>query len=312
MMRLRTFMILLIIAAVFIAGCKKEAVEVGAGAFIGGNEGLSLSFSENTPPDQVSEDDLFSINVQIQNVGEYDIEKTSDVAVNIEGINPGDFSKDLSFFKKNIEEPLEAVQKDATGRIIEGSRTDVTFEDLEYKPDVIGQITLPIRANVCYKYKTTALTKMCILKDLLDIEGTEVCNPNRATMPENSGAPVKVVNLQESVAGRNKITLVFTVKHAGTGRAVKADSQCSEDFKDEGLVKVKVDTGEANLACTGFSKGSGSEGFVRLGGNGEATVRCAQQLPALRGDSEKAVRIELDYDYEQFIEKPIKIVESID
>ena len=182
------YAILIIGILFFVFGCEQQDEEekVSTGqAFIGGSRGLSLSFTEGAPPDEVFDLNFpFSINVKLENLGEWDITDENDATLSIIGIDPADFGKTPAFLVQDSAVPLSGSKLDPQGNVIPGTITNLDFEDIQYASTVTGKVEFVIRASVCYEYGTKVNTKICILEDLLGVtrRGIEeaVCNPNEA------------------------------------------------------------------------------------------------------------------------------------
>ncbi|MBW2977255.1 hypothetical protein KY331_00260 [Candidatus Woesearchaeota archaeon] len=306
------YAILIIGILFFVFGCEqeeKETVSIGK-AFIGGANGLDLSFTEGAPPDEVFDVNFpFSINVKLENVGEWDITNPNDMTLSIIGIDPGDFGKTPAFLVQDNSVPMRGAKLDPQGNLIQGTITNLDFTDLQYASTVTGKVQFVIRASACYEYGTRVNTKVCILEDLLGITRKSieeaVCNPNEAKDYENSGAPVQVSNVKQTVMGTDRISLAFDVEHVGTGTIFRKDTECSTTIADKDKVYVKVDTGDPNIKCSGL-EGSLAEGFTTLF-SGKRAIICTQQLPTPRGDFEKPITITLEYGYRQHIDKQLTV-----
>jgi len=306
------YAILIIGILFFVFGCDKEAPEpVAVGkAFIGGTKGLSLSFTEGAPPDEVFDLNFpFSVNVKVENVGEWDINNPNDITLSIIGIDPGDFGKTSAFLTQDSPVPMLGARLDPQGNLIPGTINNIDFPDLQYASTVTGKIQFVIRASACYEYGTRVNTKVCILEDLLGITRRSieeaVCNPNEEKDFENSGAPVQVANLKQTVMGADRIALSFDIEHVGVGNVFRKNTECSTTIQDKDRVYVKVDTGDSNTKCSGVEGGL-SEGFTQLF-NGKRSIICTQQLPTPRGDFEKPISITLEYGYRQHIDKQLTV-----
>jgi hypothetical protein len=307
------YTILIICVLFFVFGCEaengEERVSVGK-AFIGGNRGLDLSFTSGAPPDEVFDVNFpFSINVKLENIGEWDIDNTEDITLSIIGIDPQDFGKTTSFLTKNSVVPMTGAKLDPQGNMIQGTISNLDFPELQYASTVAGKVEFVIRASACYEYGTKANTKVCILEDLLGVTrksiSEAVCNPNEAKAYENSGAPVQINNVKQTVMGTDRISLSFDIEHVGTGNVFRKGTECSTAIADKDRVYVKVDTGEAGLQCSGI-EGGAAEGYTQLF-SGKRAIICNQQLATARGDFEKPITIELDYGYRQHIDKQLTV-----
>ncbi len=85
------FTFLAITCALLISGCASQEATVSQ-SFIGGIEGLKAAFLEGAPPAVVYDGGVmdFSVNVMLENVGEYDI-PSDKVKVTIVGVDPVEF-----------------------------------------------------------------------------------------------------------------------------------------------------------------------------------------------------------------------------
>ena len=105
-MKLIITILIIISILVLIAGCAQDEgpIEEGVRAFIGGDRGLDLEFTEGAPPDVVYDRDFpFDVNIRVENVGEWDIPNTQDVTLTIIGIESTSFGKSLADLTKNTD-----------------------------------------------------------------------------------------------------------------------------------------------------------------------------------------------------------------
>ena len=303
----------------FVAGCKKEGEQPGVvgSKFVGGTEGLAISYAPGSLPDQVLDlGQPFGISVVITNKGDHTIENGADATVKITGIDPADFGVSGSDLVQDSPGSIRGAQKDVQGNVVQGETVSLDFPSgggsFEHQKEIAGAVTYNVRADVCYKYGTVVNTKLCILEDILGTRGNgeRLCQINEEKAVDNSGAPIHVASFRESVSSANKVAFVFKVAHVGTGTVHQMDTECSKEFQEKDKVHVKVDTGIADgLVCSGLQDGSASgsvyEGYAQLL-NGEREIRCTQTINNPT-DLEKLVTIELTYDYDQFIEKGLEV-----
>jgi len=300
--------ILILVSFLLLIGGQQCAEEVTIGtAFVGGSQGLVLDFIEGAPPDEIFDQGKtpFSVNVKVENKGEWDVDE-NDAAITISGINPAVFDNpDLS---KDLNVDLQGTEKDVQGNIIPGTITYLNFPGFNYMNTITGSVDLTIKADVCYEYGTNVNSKLCVLKDLLGrVAGatSPVCIVNEAKAVENSGAPVKVMELKERAIESDKIMFTFIVQHVGTGYISELNSDCDSGLDKKDKVNVGVDTGiPGDLSCT-FDDGTGSEGTVTLYG-GQRLVTCTQTKTD-NADYEQLIKIELEYDCQDSITTPLKI-----
>jgi len=296
---MKKLIIALLLLAIMIAACEPGAEGPEEGLpFIGGTTGLLISFVEDAPPPEVYDGGgfPFDIEVKLQNEGERTVKK-EDVTVKISGIDPVEFAKTPQDFIKSPNDDLAAKTKDAEGNILEGSPVYVTFADLNHEQQITGDLSYPIFATVCYKYGTDAVSRICIKENLQEKGG--VCEVKGEKPVLNSGAPVQVTSLTESVVGTNKIRLTFKIEHKGNGRISKSGTECNKENERENQnnVFVSISTGLPDLQCERLKEGTGNTGYVRLT-DGAAIVSCEQPVTAV-GEFLKTVDIKLEYDYDE-------------
>lgn len=318
---MRNQILILCIAAImlFAAGCGQSNNQPGvAGSkFVGGKEGISLSFATGSVPNKIlDQGQSFAVSVVLKNAGDYTIENGADATVRITGIDPADFGTTSSGLTQDSATQIRGAQKDVQGNVVQGETVSLDFPtgggSLTHQKAISGSITYNVRADVCYKYGTTVNTKLCVLEDILGTKGTEgkLCKINELKTVDNSGAPVQVETFTESVSSANKVSFVFKVKHVGAGTVHEVSSECSKDFQKKDKVHVEIDTGLSDgLSCSGLQAGTAS-GSVYTGDaqllNGEREIRCTQTINTPT-DLEKLVTIKLTYDYDQYITTPLEV-----
>ena len=329
---MRKVVLFLVLAlAIVIAGCQggQKGQVSSTTPFIGGTEGLTAKFAENSPPPEVTDlqtdsngklINTFEIVVLLENVGEVDVPKERAI-VTIGGILSSDFVQSASGnpLKKNPPNDLTGVKKDPDGNKIPGATVDVRFDNLAYQKVLQGSTTFPVQADLCYTYQTKAVSDLCIRQDATKpVSG--VCQISGQKPVFNSGAPVQFTVSKESVAGKNKVLLTFNVKNVGVGSVFRYDNkdpktQCTQGaFADENRVLVEVKTGltgttdkPLTISCSGITPAKDKEdkdasktaegtfiGYLRLD-KGEGTFSCLQETPAQ--DAVKKVDLKLTYNY---------------
>lgn len=308
----KLFSLGILVLLLFAAGCGEgdtaEKTDTGGkgNAFIGGDKGLDIKFMEGAPPDEVYDLDYpFSINVRMENVGEYDVDPSA-ATVRVTGINPADFGNPT--LEANVEE-LNGAKLDPQGNEIAGGITNVEFSELQAAP-ITGTVEYNIKADVCYPYGTITVSKICLLEDLLGTTrkaGEEpFCEVTEDKDHENSGAPVHITDFRQAATGKDKISFTFEVGHVGDGLIFKQGVACDPAMANKDKINVAVETGLDGLSCSGIG---GEEGELNLYGseNQKMSVTCTQPLPVDRADSEKQVKITLTYDYKDSVVTPLKV-----
>lgn len=310
----RTLLIFVAVLALLITtlGCDQGNTEDGnkVDPYIGGTSGLSVQFGDDAPPAEIFDKGQypFDIDVKLLNVGETDILKEN-VKIVITGLNPTDFGKPESFFiKQGISEDVLATYKDFEGNIINPSEVFVTFPGLTFRPTLTGNFDAKIRADICYGYKTEAITYGCIRKDVLSTSTTAICQVNEEKTVYNSGAPIQVTKFEEVPSGSDKIRYLFTISHVGSGDIYAPGTMCPTDRTLKNKVHFKIESSVTDLECVGLVDGTGKEGDILLR-DGEQTIRCLQQTSS-QLDFEDRIKITLTYDYAQYIDTQMLVKKS--
>ena len=323
-MRRFHIIIISILALFVIAGCQGGSKD-GTGAapktpFLGGTQGLEIKFIDGSPPKEVTDAGTFSFQsiVSLKNKGEFDLNKDQ-VKIDLIGFLPEDFGAnqdDLS--QKMPEDNPTSRKRDSEGNIIEPAETFATFPSTDasfnFGRSIPGNNIFIFRADVCYKYQTKAVSRLCVLRNLINVRKNDVCKPNEPKTVFTSGSPLKVSSFRETVSGQDKVSFSFEVTHSATGNVFReGDStspaaDCPRDPREarekENKVLVNVNTGLPNLRCVGLS--SSTSGHITLM-NGKKTVTCTQELDPGRNDFETNVEITLDYNYRDSVQQDVLV-----
>jgi len=291
-------------------GCPDKKTTTELGAYIGGVDGLEISFVDEEPPNTVldNKQDPFYITLLVENVGEYTIPKGKIIAT-LSGI-----SKDAFGLKSlNIKSVSDIFGKTKIGsEIIEGGLDQLQFDQANYKYDLTADFSTQLRADVCYGYKTNSLVTLCLKKNPIQRKQEDICLvTNDNVNVENSGAPLSVRNVK-SRAGSGGVTVTFIVENKGTGEVYEPDT-----FKDscvlksgvEDRVKVKVKSkSDLNIKCGILN--DGNSGVVKLIGR-KRTVSCNIKTSSLQETAfEEPIDITLDYFYKEAIGKDLTVMNT--
>jgi hypothetical protein len=291
---------LIILILLGLIGCQKsdgsEIISLD-NPFIGGTTGIEINFENLRPNVRDQAQDPFEIILKIENNGETNIAENK-INAKISGINPIEFSTTSSeLIKKSIEESISK-KKTTDGQITKGNPIFIEFTNLNYKEKIIGtQITFPIKADICYLYKTEAIGKLCIREDVLK-PSPGICQISGDKTIYSSSAPIQITNLNENARSTNRIGFTFEVINAGTGTLYQKDSQCDKTQRqNENKIFLRIETNLEGLSCTGLeNKGRGiSEGYTNLYA-GSKLISCTQTTPP--NDFEQVIKITAEYDYE--------------
>ena len=312
---------LLVCLILLVSACRSKSGASDGGAprtpFIGGTAGITINFEEGNPPPEVTDDETFGFRaiLRLKNDGEFKVVKDK-VKINLVGFDPEDFGATISDVKDQVpEDDLLATKRDAEGNRVEGTTTFAGFPkgDFDFIPEKFtGNTEFTYRVEVCYDYKTTANTKLCILRDQINIVVDSLCRPDQSKPIYSSAAPVQIVGFRQNVAGKDKIVFSFDVSLSGnvdifrdnvdTTPASGFDAACPKDPRArrsvENKAKITVipippsDPIITNIKCGGLD--GGNIGLVRLVGN-KRTITCTADLNTDRLDSEKVLEITAEY-----------------
>jgi len=309
---------LVILMLGIVAGCA-GSTDIGPEKtpFIGGKNGLIMSFIEGAPPEEIFDDEQspFGIMVKLENVGEDDVEQ-ADGYVEIIGINAKDFGKQSQAdLRTNLPEDIERAKKTFEGKVLDGGQVIVEFTDLNYKPDTAGNKEARIRANLCYDYKTRATSLICVKNNLLKPANTkEICEVSSERQIHNSGGPIQITKLTQAPMGNDKMQLTLEIGHEGEAndmfytKGTECDDTPVNIDRFKVFVKVTSDIDGAKAVCSALTGGSDdSEGYLTLHNKEARRIVCTIDVSSVDSIYEDSFDAELEYRYSQFIEKPILI-----
>lgn len=314
---------LLVCMILLVSACKKSGAATGGAPrtpYLGGSSGMTINFEEGSPPPEVTDTASFGFNsiVRLKNDGEHKITKDN-VRVNLVGFDPGDFGQTFDELKDaEPQDDLHAKKRDAEGNTVDGTTTYVTFPKSggDFIPTKFpGNTPFTFRADVCYNYETLAVSRLCILKDMINIRDDSICKPSgtgtSGRSVYSSSGPVQVQNFRQTVVGKDKLSFSFDIVLTGSvdvfwskdertpsggfdvacPRAAKARRDVENNVGVE-ITEIPVDPIFSNLKCGGLD--SDSSGVVRMINN-KRTIVCTADLVQDRLDLEKNVGVRLKY-----------------
>ena len=306
-----------------LSACKRSGAYTGGAPrtpFIGGTAGLTINFEKDSPPPEVTDDESFPFNVivKLKNDGEFKVDR-NEIRLNLVGFDPADFGNSFEDVREvQPADDLDAKRRDAEGNIIDGITTFATFPksgDTFTPRKFSGNTEFTFRADVCYSYKTEANTKLCVLKDMINIRDDSICRPSgvgtSGRVVYSSSGPVQVTNFRQSVIGKDKISFSFDVILSGNvdifrdksaiTPASGFDAACPRDARKRREVENNVEIEITEIPTDPIFAGgincgleSGHKGVVRLV-SGRRTITCTAELVQDRLDLEKTMGINVFY-----------------
>jgi len=316
-----------IIALFLVTSCAPGKEEVNlAQPYVGGTVGLNTYLIEGMPPAMIQDAGIsrFAVGVALENMGEADVGPGTDnpfVMVRLEGINPEQFGVTDADIQKVLDSPLRGARRNFDGTIFPGELTTVSFEPLNYLPDIHGNTQFTIRADVCYDYETLSTTMICIKDDVLEnIQDTSICSLTGEKLPQNSGGPLHITSVVENPMAENKVQVNFVIEHVGIGEFFgrpEAGEEEKCDFSVRNFNKYYVDVEVEPLSDSGMTIscsrfGGSNKGRVKLYQGAPTTISCTieRTRPSAGRVYQDLLNIKLRYRYGQFIETPI-IVQDV-
>jgi major membrane immunogen (membrane-anchored lipoprotein) len=288
---------LLLISLVFIFGCGKEDKTSG-GVFIGGTKGLDISFVEDQPPEEVLDDNQeeFDITLLLENVGEYDIPKGKIIST-LQGINKDAFS--MVSLSKVSDFDLAGKQK-LPDRVLEGDQEELRFDYAKYKYDLDANFNLELRADVCYEYRTKAVSNICLKKEPTKRGTGDLCEIDKDDVGvDNSAAPVHVKLVRQRRSAINEIKFIFDIEKEGSADVYEPgtfNNVCDEQRDKLDKIRVEVTSpAKLNIKCSKLN--DSPKGIVKLI-SGKKTITCTINTANLQDIAYlERLNIYLDYSY---------------
>ncbi|VVB81834.1 Uncharacterised protein [uncultured archaeon] len=305
MRRLIVIVALAFLVVACTGGETKGAVSMTS-PFIGGTQGLAIAFQDYRAEVFDGGQDPFDVIVKLENKGEALVPKDN-VRVRLTGINPAEFGKSESLLTLLAPDDVVETRKTETG-VLAGPAVFTEFVGLNHNGKISGaSVQYTLRADVCYLYRTKAVSKLCVRDNLLTPRAGGICEIAESKSVYNSGAPVQIADFSESARAKDKLGFTFDIKNIGAGSVFQRNTFCDRTTRQpEHRVYVIVKSGLSGLTCTGLESGDIiAEGFVTLYG-GSKTISCSQTI-ASRSDYEQVIGVEVIYDYEETIQNALTV-----
>ncbi len=292
--KIKLVILVLVLLALFLAGCKQipwfggEAEPTGIG--------LIMQFEPDMPPARWYEGEPFELQISIRNAGNYDLERNAYNYIFLSGYDKSIVNFDSSY--KRVPR-IEA----ATRLKPEGGQEYITFYSGGAMIGSQDTFTTPIQAKLCYYYETFANPKVCI-DPSPDIRtaGSEVCQPYPTT-GGNQGGPVIITNVEQETS-RHETLFTIHIQNVGTGRVVErsALAHCESGIMPQEYDKVWVD----------LEGGDGCEpNPVNIGPMGSAMTRCSfSAYSDTQHAYETQMHFRLMYGYEDIRTKYVTFVKT--
>ena len=327
---------LLLCSVLLLTACGSGEQTLSDGGFIGGTNGLEMSWVTGAPPAMVQDAGQydFSVALQLENVGESDVGRDAENSDNyygsieLIGLDPAQFSNPVMFRTFDDDDISMQGKRRAGIDIIPGGTGVMYFEGFNYLPDVFGSQDHTLRANLCYDYMTYTNSKVCIKDNPNErVDDNSICTLAGAKDVKNSGAPLQVTSVQQRPAGKDKIGVSFVIENLGPGKVFRRSDQqtnrgytpCYDPYAGNAnynkvWVKVSFPNDQySNLIECKNLRGNfaSNEGEVTMFEGTPATVDCTILTDPSKGRTyTSTLNIDLKYTYLRYIEMPLTVEDT--
>lgn len=304
----------LAILVIVVSGCDADSgTGPGDSGFAGGTKGVEIAFLQNSPPPSVSDggQEPFPVTVTLTNRGEYEVPK-EDIFVRITGFSATEFGVTNDDLTKHPDVDLVATIKGPDGVVIPAPTEYLDFGEFNYQGHAIGNLEFPFKAEVCYKYETTAVSDICVKENFNSVDPSDLCKVSGTRRVSNSGAPVQVMSVSQAPGGVDRTRVTFSVQNRDVaGRVFTFDTQCDIAQINRNKVFVTVSGVSENpqdtVICTGLQGGGSASGYLILSDGTPREVSCTIQLSD-RNPRIQPFRITLEYDYSKHVQQNLQVV----
>ncbi len=308
---MKKLFLMFVLAAILISSCETgdEKISVST-AYVGGVNGVSLSFLESAPLDEFVVGEDVPVKLTLRNEGEHDLSENS-IELRLWGVDMASFG--LSSDYVSVESSLRGVQK---GLIEEGAEKIVDMGSMNYDGTVVTSLGVVLKSDVCYPYVTSSNLNLCMSSSSIENAEEEVaCNigGNKVVEGSVSSGPVQLTSVTEQFEGSNRLVFKFKVENSGEGKVYRLGSSCSDlviasnQRLNEDIIHVTL---PEDFLCF-FSEGDESnEGDIRLGSDGEKTLTCYVEVENQGFSFERNIDMSLEYKYIDTSSVDFTILES--
>ncbi|MEW6063271.1 MAG: hypothetical protein AB1571_02795 [Nanoarchaeota archaeon] len=306
---MKKVLIFILLVALLLTGqqCGKKQ-EKTEGPFVGGSNGLSVSFVQGYPPSEFFQSDTVPTKVLLKNNGESDV-NAGEAKVKLYGVYLPNFG--LTDVYKATSSTLRGITQYSK----EGSEQEVDLGNIKYSQQVINFEDVTLRAKVCYPYKTKVQTKIC-LGSLSEIEkgAEQVCTitGEKLTQGSVSSAPIQITSITQKPFSSNQVLFEITLQNNGKGSVYKPVSSC-EDLEDvikrgssENIVSIEISP--ADIKCS-FLESESNKGTVKLIDN-KKTFTCRKTVESTGSNYIQNMNIDISYKYIESTSTTVKIREG--
>lgn len=283
----KVFMILILVAAIFLAGCQQTEKSTNIG-------GVDMGFMTATPPISLRENDDFNIGIKLMNkalkevTGKLCVFDTASPALGGIGV-------------KDCREFTIAAAEEQNKKIIPETKIERFPEGggaYSYH-DVITDTTVNVLAELTYPFENTISGQICLKKNP-DEEIKEFKCLSEETLSGNKLkaeiAPVTVSSIKKTITpsgNQNRVSLEITIKKSPTGEITSNEGGEDTHSMD---VNVELVGTRSDFKCSPLTK----EGKIKLTDN-EKVINCESLVSLNQDYYQDTVRVILGYNYKTTI-----------
>ena len=299
--------LVLIVSLLLITSCKQ--VDDVKGPFIGGTNGLIVSFEPNAPASKFEVGESVPVRVLLNNKGEFDL-LPGDVGVQLFGIHRPSFGISDAYVTNKGDLP------GISDFLENGGEQEVDMGNIAYTQAISNSESFQLRARACYPYETKSQINACISSvNIEEGKGEQVCTiaNEKVTAGSVSSAPVQITSFTEEFRGSDKIVFNIVVENKGAGIVYAPSSECSQlddpDFRVDNENIVLFSISPSDITCR-FAFESGSSGEVKLRER-MGNIVCQKDVPDTDSSFEQKILVNLKYKYVDSSSTNFEVFEKI-
>lgn len=304
--------LVLVFSIMFMAAqCGTTQQTTKGGTFIGGTDGVKISF-KSTMVSEFQQSDSVPVNIVLTNKGENDL-GIGEAKVKLFGVDLANFGLSGAKTYKGTSGALKKVSSINP----EGSEQEINFGSMKYIQQVVGNdISYTLRAKVCYPYKTYVFSGVCMTSKALETVGTGTCSltGEKIAKGDVSSAPIQITSITEETRGSDQIKFNIKIENKGDGNVYSATSNCNDledtikalDNKNKVTYEIiapsDIKCGSAEASKGEFTLVADSKGATSY------TLTCWKSVSDVYEDK---LNIQLSYIYISETTKQIKIYKTL-
>ena len=271
-----------------------------------GSQGLVVRSIQNYPPDLIYDRNELTVMLDIDNKGNFPL-LPQDCFVQITGFDPNIIKggQNIQSCSATNSLPLEG----KTVYNIQGGTNQLLFQFLNVElPPGVFEYNPTLNFVTCYKYHTTANPVVCL--DPLFYQVTpqqKNCIPKTVSMGGGQGAPVGITYVGVQMIGGKAVFEINVQNLATPGRALSPDIDL-QSCGSSSITHTDLDKIYYTISMVGKPIDCKPYQFIRLVNN-NAKIVCTTPVNSASA-YETPLLIELDYNFIQSMQKPIKIVRT--